>query len=218
MTMQDFSDDSPSTSLFPEYATLYDLIAREVEGLTDEQLDFESDKWGWSEWSIRVQLSHMASLLYRWMLLRWGDVVFPDGNHGVDDVKGLTDSGFDRRLNDNDYKELPAIMDKLKGGIDLVRGILAERNVGLLRSHTIPHQRSPQWVIMFKAHPSGITPAEESEEGTMALEATMRHMYFEEITHLYNIQRLKRAQGLQAVVDVPKVGYWVLDGWDRSEP
>ena len=101
MTMQDFSDDSPSTSLFPEYATLYDLIAREVEGLTDEQLDFESDKWGWSEWSIRVQLSHMASLLYRWMLLRWGDVVFPDGNHGVDDVKGLTDSGFDRRLNDN---------------------------------------------------------------------------------------------------------------------
>ena len=159
MTMQDFSDDSPGTSLFPEYATLYDLIAREVEGLSDEQLDFESDKWGWSEWSIRVQLSHMASLLYRWMLVRWGDVVFPDGNHGVDDVKGLTDSGFDRRLDDNRYKELPAIMDKLKGGIDLVRGILAERNVGFLRSHTIPHQRSPQWVIMFKAHPSGITPA-----------------------------------------------------------
>ena len=218
MTTQNISDDSAGASLFPEYASLYDLIAREVEGLSDEQLDFDSDKWGWSEWSIRYQLSHMASLLYRWMLVRWGDVLFPDGNHGVDDVKGLTDSGFDRRMDANVYKELPAILEKLKGGIDLVQGILAERNVGFLRNHTIPHQRSPQWAVMFKAHPSGITPAEESTEGTMALEATMRHMYFEEITHLYNIQRLKRAQGLQAVVDLPRVGYWVLDGWDRSEP
>ena len=46
----------------------------------------------------------------------------------------------------------------------------------------------------------------------------MRHIYFEETTHLYNIQRLKKAQGLTAVVDVPRVGYWVVDGWDRSEP
>ena len=51
----------------------------------------------------------------------------------------------------------------------------------------------------------------------MTLEWTMRHIYFEETTHLYNIQRLKRAQGLSTVVDVPEVGYWVLDGWDRSE-
>jgi hypothetical protein len=51
----------------------------------------------------------------------------------------------------------------------------------------------------------------------MTLEATVRHIYFEETTHLYNIQRLKRAQGLQAVAELPGVGYWVLDGWDRSE-
>jgi hypothetical protein len=46
----------------------------------------------------------------------------------------------------------------------------------------------------------------------------LRHLYFEEVTHLYNVQRLKRAQGLPTVVVVPRVGYWVLDGWDRSEP
>ena len=51
----------------------------------------------------------------------------------------------------------------------------------------------------------------------MQLEATMRHIYFEEVTHLFNVQRLKRAQGLQTVSDVPEVGYWTLDGWDRSE-
>ncbi len=92
-----------------------------------------------------------------------------------------------------------------------------ERNVGFPRSHTIPHQRSPQWVMMFKAHPSGIEPTSAVEEGTISLEATLRHMYFEDVTHLYNIQRLKRAQGLPTVVDVPRVGYWVLEGWDRSE-
>ena len=42
-------------------------------------------------------------------------------------------------------------------------------------------------------------------------------MYFELITHTFNIQRLKRAQGLETVVDLPWVGYYTLDGWDISE-
>ena len=46
----------------------------------------------------------------------------------------------------------------------------------------------------------------------------MRHIYFEQTTHLYNIQHLKMAQGLPAAVDLPRVGYWVQNGWDRSEP
>jgi hypothetical protein len=50
------------------------------------------------------------------------------------------------------------------------------------------------------------------------VEATMRHSYFEEATHLYNIQRLKRAQGLPTVAEVPKIGYWMVEGWDTSEP
>ena len=32
------------------------------------------------------------------------------------------------------------------------------------------------------------------------------------------IQRLKRAQGLSNMVEVPRVGYWALDEWDTSEP
>ena len=34
MTQHQISDDSPGRALFPEYATIYDLIAQEVEGLT----------------------------------------------------------------------------------------------------------------------------------------------------------------------------------------
>ncbi len=36
-------DDAQGSVRFPAYATLYDLVAREVEVLTDEQLDFCSD-------------------------------------------------------------------------------------------------------------------------------------------------------------------------------
>ena len=38
MTTQPISDDSPGTDLFPEYASLYELIASEVRGLSDEQV------------------------------------------------------------------------------------------------------------------------------------------------------------------------------------
>ena len=218
MTESANNDNLPGSVLFPEYATLYDLIASEVEGLSDEQLDFESDDWEWAKWSMRRQLSHMASLIYRWLILRWGETLFPDGDHGVHDVKGLAESDFDRRMDDDRYWELPVVLEQLKGGIDLARRVLSERSVEFLRSHTYLQQQSPQWSLMVKAHSSGITPTDKPGQSTMRLEATMRHIYFEETTHLYNIQRLKRAQGLPTVVDLPRVGYWVVDGWDRSEP
>jgi hypothetical protein len=71
---------------------------------------------------------------------------------------------------------------------------------------------------MQQAYTSGLTLDAESGIAVMTIEAILRHIYFEETTHLYNIQRLKRAQGLTSIVAVPRVGYWVLDGWDRSEP
>ena len=218
MTQQSVNEDSPGSALFPEYATLYDLISREVEGLSDEQLDWDSEAWEWSKWSIRRQLSHMSSLIYRWLLLRWGDTLFPEGDHGVDDVQGIANSDHDRRMDEDRYWELPAILDALRGGIDLAQQVLADRSVRFLRSHTIRRaDQSAQQLMMAKAHPSGATPTDEPDTSLITLEWTMRHIYFEETTHLYNIQRLKRAQGLQTAVEVPRVGYWVVDGWDRSE-
>lgn len=217
MPSQPVTDQSPGSALFPEFDSLYELIAREVEGLTDEQLDWTSEEYGWAEWSIRVQLSHMASLIYRWMILRWGDVTFPNGDHGVEDVTALADSPFDRRMDDTKYYDLPVILSKLREGIDLTRGVLADRDVAFLRAHAITVSLSGGWGTMIKAHPTAITPTGEANTVTMQLEGSVRHVYFEEITHLFNIQRLKRAQGLPAVSDLPRVGYWILDGWDVSE-
>jgi hypothetical protein len=218
MSLQPVTDDAPGTVLFPEYEALYDLIAREVTGLTDAQLDFRSDQWVWADWSIRRQLSHMASLIYGWIIVRLGQTLFPDGNHGIENIQSLTGSGFDRRLDDQRYWDLPVILDALQDGITLIQRVLAQRSVGFLRSHTNERTVGEHWRLMHQAHPSGVTLDVESSKAVMTVEATLRHISFEETTHLYNIQRLKRAQGLPAVVEVPQVGYWVLDGWDRSEP
>ena len=217
MTSQPITDESSGTDLFPEYGSLYELIAAEVRDLTDEQLDFRSDQWGWADWSIRVQLSHMASLISRWLVLRWSETLFPDGDHGVDDVDGVAKSDFDRRMDDNKYHDMPVILGKLDEGIELARRVLAERNVGFLRSHSVIQDQRPQWELMIKAHPTGITMTDAPNKAEMLLEATMRHIYFEETTHLFNIQRLKRAQGLSTVSDLLRVGYWAIDGWDVGE-
>lgn len=217
MTNQPITDDSPASALFPGFDTLYDLIADEVQGLTDAQLDWTSGDYAWAEWSIRNQLSHMASLLYRWLILRCGENLFPDGDHGIADIQSIADSPSDRRLDDDKYWELPVVLEMLDGGIRLARQALSERTVGFLRSHSVTSEASASWDMMLQAHPEGITHSEDKTMRIMRYDAMVRHIYFEETTHLFNIQRLKRAQGLPTVSEVPRVGYWAVEGWDISE-
>ena len=217
MTHQPITDDSPASALFPEFDSLYDLIANEVKGLTDSQLDWTSEEYAWAEWSIRNQLSHMASLTYRWLILRCGDALFPDGEHGVSDVQSIADSPSDRRLDDSKFWELPVILEMLDGGIRLTRQALSDRTVGFMQSHSVTSEASASWDMMLQAHPEGITISEDKTMRIMRYDAMIRHIYFEETTHLFNIQRLKRAQGLPTVSKVPRVGYWAVEGWDVSE-
>ncbi|HCV27234.1 MAG TPA: hypothetical protein DGB32_02805, partial [Dehalococcoidia bacterium] len=64
-------------SLLPGFWEVGASIHSEIEGLTEEQLNWTSDRFEWAAWSISRQTSHMASMLYRWMLLRWGDQLYP---------------------------------------------------------------------------------------------------------------------------------------------
>ena len=217
MTNKPITEDSPASALFPEFDTLYGLIAGESQELTDAQLDWTSEEYEWAGWSIRNQLSHMASLTYRWLILRCGDTLFPDGDHGVEDIQSIADSPSDRRLDDDKYWELPVILDMLSEGIHLARRVLSERSVGFMRSHSVTSEASASWDLMLQAHPDGISVSEDGTKRIMRFDAMIRHIYFEETTHLFNIQRLKRAQGIPTVSEVPRVGYWAVDGWDRSE-
>ena len=212
------SQQSPDCETFSGFDVLYDLIKNEVAGLRDKNLDFTSDNWEWSHWSIRMQLSHMASLIPRWIIVRLGHILYPDNDHGYTEINPIASSNYDRRLDDEKYWEIQEIMPALEKAINLVIDVLNKTSIEILQSNKVKRDPSPQWELMSKAHYRGVTAVGNPAEGTMTIEATIRHIYFEQTTHLFNIQRLKKAQGLSLISEVPKVGYWVLPGWDISQP
>jgi hypothetical protein len=151
------------------------------------------------------------------MIVRWGEKLFPEHDHGIADVRGIAQAD-DRRMDQALYRDKSVIMSKLKQGIELVQKVLSSHSVEFLTRERILRLESgsAEANLIMNAHSHGVTVGDGGTFWT--LEATIRHIYFEEITHLYNIQRLKKAQGLSTEVDIPRVGYWTIPGWDVSEP
>ena len=220
MTTGNLSGDAPATDLFPQFGgQLYEMISSEVHGLTGEQLDFETDRWEWSKWSIRRNLSHMASGDMRWLWLRWGSELFPEGLPTGLDIDAIIESPNDRRLDESRYWALDDILGVLRQGLDFARSVLSRETVASMRSREIVIGGGGLFDEIRQAGYSGIRPdADDPDKTHITLEATFRHRYFEYTTHLYNIQRLKRAQGLDPVADVPMEGYLALPTWDLSQP
>ena len=214
------SGDSPATDLFPQFQDgLYRMVAAEAQGLSEAQLDFESDRWEWSKWSIRRNLSHMASGDFRWFWVRWGPQLFPQGLPNGPELDALCDSPHDRRLDENKYWDVEVILEKLRQGLDLCWSVLSTETVGSLRTKVLESPSTGLLTEHPEIFPDGVReyPGDASKV-YMTLEATFLHRYYEYLAHLYNIQRLKKAQALEPVVEVPFEGYWALPGWDRSEP
>ena len=217
---EQLAQDAPATALFPQFGAIHGMVSAEVGGLTEAQLDFESTRWEWSLWSIRRQVSHIASLHFRWLLLRWTDHNLAHGLPVPEDLEGIVSSPSDRRLDDAKYWELDTLLLKVMEAMELCQAILARETVGSLQSRELRWDNvPPHWKLFQQAHPRGIRRDPTNPEvATITLEYTFRHIYFEDITHLYNIQRMKRAQGLPAVIQIPFEGYWARPDWDRSEP
>ena len=221
MDEQRLAGDSPATDLFPQYQSqLYEMVSAEVAGLTEQQLDWESDRWEWSKWNIRRQVSHIANLIPGWLLTRWGDQLFPGGFSELGELAEHSPSRTGAWLDENQYWALPSILSKVDQAMRLAQHVLTRETVESIRRKEIPRPDTPpHWRQFEKVHPTGIRWHNTDPNFCyMSLEATFRHMYFETTTHLYNIQRLKRAQGLTATVEIPYEGYWALPDWDRSEP
>lgn len=219
MTQLEISGDTRGIDVFPQFRQdIYDMYRQELAGLTEEQLDFTSDRWGWSEWSIRFNLSHVASGDFRWLLQRWGKNLFTEGVPEIEDREGIIDSPYDRRLDETKYWEVDSIFAVMRKSMDFVCSILEGETVDSMRSKELRSSVGGQ-LHWLEAHPNGVREdPNDPPWGYINLEATFRHRYFEYMTHLYNIQRLKKAQGLEVVVEVPYVGYHALPSWDRSEP
>ena len=213
-------DSSPATELFPQFQSrLYDMISAEVQGLTDAQLDFESERWEWSKWSIRRNVSHLAAGDYRWLWMRWGPQLFPGGLPNGAELDRLLESPYDRRLDEALYWQLPDVLAKLREALEFCWYVLSAETVGSLRAKELETQSAAIWVEHSEMFSGGVrVDAADPDKAYMTLEATMSHRYYEYLAHLHNIQRLKRAQGLASVADIPFEGYWAQPSWDRSEP
>ena len=216
-------DDSPAVLIFPQFESeLYRMAAAEVAGLSKDQLDFESDKWDWAQWSIRRHLSHMASGHFRWFWQRWGPRMFPGGAPtnapSQHETEAMTLSKYDRRLDEDLYWDIAVILEKLHQGLELGQLILSNETVGSMRTKEFDYADTGEWPWFYKVHTGLRRDTDVPTKVWYTLETIFRHRYFEHITHLYNIQRIKLAQGLATKLQVPIEGYMALPGWDLSKP
>jgi hypothetical protein len=166
---------------------------------------------------MRQQASHLGSLVFRWLLVRWREQLFPAGIPvSEEEMRALDSRDYDRRLDERVYHDIEDIFGVVDRAVELARSVLQQRTVAEGRSLVIKRSPSPQWAQMTQAHPRGTTVNAEGG-GTMTLEATFRHMLYEYLTHMFNMQRMKRALGLPVIVRLPNEGYHTIPGWDVSE-
>ncbi len=201
------------------FRALYPMVEPEIEGLTESRLDFTSVRWRWAEWSIRRQIGHMTSVFFSWLVDRWEGQAVTHPAAWYREMAAATADREERRLM-FEKGDAGALLGRLRDGIGLALEIVAQETPESMRdSRSVSIHVGGGWRVMERAHPTGVTQDLESPGlYHLNLEGTLRQVYYEQTTHLYNVQRLKRAQGLPVVSEVPFEGFWALDGWDRSEP
>ncbi|MDA0677531.1 MAG: hypothetical protein O2788_05935, partial [Chloroflexi bacterium] len=119
------ADDAPLRVLFPQYWKLDSMVRGEIAGLSDPELDWTSNQYGWAGWSIRQQSSHLASVVYRWLLVRWRDQLFADGIPITDERLGQVNSErHDRRLDDALFRTVEQILGAMEEAMQIAQSVL----------------------------------------------------------------------------------------------
>ena len=96
--------------------------------------------------------------------------------------------------------------------------ILSNETAGALRTKEFEFSVNGVWPWVYIVHTGLRRDTEVQTKLWFTLDTIFRHRYFEHITHLYNIQRIKLVQGLATSVEVPIEGYMALPGWDLRTP
>ncbi|MEM7340711.1 MAG: hypothetical protein AAF467_18790 [Actinomycetota bacterium] len=206
--------DDPSSGVMPPYRQVLDWLRPEIDGLTDAQLDYDDlhpeREWMW--WSIRRQISHMAwdSLVFprrRCAELLWPDTTPPEPISWRDHRLG-PDAKWDRVLDEDTYWAVPDILDKLELGISWLDRVVREQPIEVLRATTTEIHGTPFWAYVITTLPRGAGLVDEPPGHIRYdLEGSLWMVFYELSSHVRTIQRLKRHQGLDLVVDMPRVGY-----------
>ena len=186
--------------------------------MAEENMDWVSSKWAWSGWSIKDNVSHVASHLFRWYLLRWGPQLFPNKLPFAKDLHCL--AGLEsRRLDRTKWDTMEKILGKLKQSLELIRQILEKETPSSILTKTII-QGNPGFYGRIAGRYPGTQYRDPDDPKLwhLTLEGTLHHSEGELVTHLFNVQRLKLAQGFSPRVGLPNIGYWTLPDWDKSMP
>ena len=108
-------------------------------------------------------------------------------------------------------KVISILGDKVKLGVDWATQVVTTVPADTLRATTSRHRGTPFWRHVIQVLPRGAWVDEHDPRFIhYTLEASLWMLYYEVLTHLYTIQRLKRAQGLSTRVVLPRVGYLTL--------
>jgi hypothetical protein len=216
--MKDNANSISARPLFPLFETYLSLVKQEVNGLSKSEVNWTSAKWSWSGWSIKDNVSHVTSHLFRWYILRWGSKLFPKELPFADELHDL--AGLpSRRLSKAKWDEMDAILSKLEQSLELIRQILEnETETSILTKNII--QGGPGFYGLISNRYPG-TQYQDPEFPSiwhLTLAGTFHHSEGELTTHLFNVQRLKLAQGFESQVTLPRIGYWTLPNWDTTIP
>ena len=217
---------TPARELFPEYPGIPALYRAEVEGLSEAQLDRKRPEKSWGLWSIRDQVSHMASVPYRWLLVRWGKILF--GERPPRDPEFIREGFQDRFMHPARCHAIGDLLAAQADAFALAWEALGRETLGSLRAKEITERvpwgarRPPAYEEVrewrersMSCHPAGarVDPA-DPDLFHLDLEYTFRHILWEAYAHLRTIQTHKLAEGLPPRIEIPQVGYMTLLVWE----
>jgi hypothetical protein len=207
--------EDESVRAMPPYRRLIDWIEIETAGLTAEQLDFDDthpdNEWMW--WSIRRQVSHIGWDALVFTSRRCGAMLWPDGNvprpiAWEHHLLGSPERKWDRVLDEDAYHALPDLIAKIDIGIGWLERVVAEQPIEALRADVTSVRGTAFWQYAITTLPRGAgQDPERSGYLRYSLEASLWMVFYEMLTHVRTIQRLKEHQGLPLAQELPRVGY-----------
>jgi hypothetical protein len=140
--------------------------------------------------------------------------LWPDGNVPTPirwEDHRLGTMQYDRVLDEGLFWRLDVLLDKVKLGVDWATQVVTTVPVDTLRATVSRHRGTPFWRHVIQVLPRGAwVDAQDPQWMHFTLEGSLWMLYYEVLTHLYTIQRLKRAQDLPTRVVLPRVGYLTL--------
>ena len=111
-------------------------------------------------------------------------------------------------LDEDLFWQVPDLLDKLALGVSWLERVVVEQPIEVLRADLTSVHATHFWVYATSTLPRGVEfDPDAPEKLRYTLEASLWMVFYEILTHIRTVQRLKRHQGLRLAVELPRVGY-----------